>query len=63
MRQTMKYLANRNKWLKIQILNNKLYDAHRLKSVEECHTNLPSKIILSRYFYAIVEIRVSSTTG
>lgn len=55
--------ANRNKWLKIQILNNKLYDAYRLKSVEEYRANLPSKMILARYFYAIIEMCVSSITG
>lgn len=56
-------MANRNKWLKIRILNNKLYDAYRLKSVEECRVNLPSKVILARYFYAIKKICVSSITG
>lgn len=55
--------ANLNKWLKIQILNNKLYDAYRLKSVEEYRANLPSKMILARYFYAIIEMCVSSITG
>lgn len=55
--------ANRNKWLKIQILNNKLYDAYRLKSVEEYRANLLSKMILARYFYAIIEMCVSSITG
>lgn len=58
-----KYMANRNKWLKTHIPNNNLYDALRLKIVEECHANLPSKMILARYFYAITGIRVSSVTG
>jgi hypothetical protein len=56
-------MANRNKWLKTHIPNNNLYDALRLKIVEECHANLPGKMILARYFYAIAEIRVSSITG
>lgn len=42
------FMANRNKWL---------------KTVEECHVNLPSKMILARYFYVITEMRVSSITG
>ena len=56
-------MANRNKWLKTYILNNNLYDVLRLKTVEECHLNLPSKMILARYFYAITEMRVSSING
>ena len=56
-------MANRNKWLKTHIPSNNLYDALRLKTVEECHVNLPSKMILARYFYAITEMRVSSITG
>ena len=55
--------ANRNKWLKTHIPSNNLYDVLRLKTVEECHVNLPSKMILARYFYAITEMRVSSITG
>lgn len=55
--------ANRNKWLKTYILNNNLYEVLRLKTVEECHANLPSKMILARYFYAIIEMCVSSITG
>mgnify|MGYP006934886800 CR=1 FL=1 len=58
-----KIRANRNKWLKTHILNNNLYDVRRLKTVEECHANLPSKMILARYFYAITGMRVSSITG
>lgn len=46
--EELKKLANRNKWL---------------KTVEECHVNLPSKMILARYFYVITEMRVSSITG
>ena len=42
--------ANRNKWLKTNIPNNNFYDVLRLKTVEECHANLPSKMILARYF-------------
>ena len=61
--QTINKKANRNKWLKTHIPNNNLYDVLRLKTVEKCHANLPSKMILARYFYAIVEIRVSSITG
>ena len=57
------FSANRNKWLKTHIPNNNLYDVLRLKTVEECHANLPSKMILARYFYAIARIRVSSITG
>lgn len=41
-------MANRNKWL---------------KTVEECHVKIPSKMILARYFYAITKMRVSSITG
>lgn len=55
--------ANRNKWLKTHIPSNNLYDVLRLKTVEECHVNLPSKMILARYFYVITEMRVSSITG
>ena len=58
-----KMMANRNKLLKTHIPSNNLYDALRLKTVEECHVNLPSKMILARYFYAITEMRVSSITG
>ena len=57
------FMANRNKWLKTHIPSNNLYDVLRLKTVEECHANLPSKMILARYFYAITEMRVSSITG
>lgn len=56
-------LANRNKWLKPHIPSNNLYDVLRLKTVEECHANLPSKMILARYFYAITKMCVSSITG
>lgn len=56
-------MANRNKWLKTHIPSNNLYDVLRLKTVEECHVNLPSKMILARYFYVITEMRVSSITG
>ena len=55
--------ANRNKWLKTHILNNNFYDVLRLKTVEKCHANLPSEMILARYFYAIIEMCVSSITG
>ena len=55
-------MANRNKWLKTHIQSNNLYDVLRLKTVEECHANLPSKMILARYFYVIAEMRVSSIT-
>lgn len=55
--------ANRNKWLKTHIPNNNLYDVLRLKPVEECYANLPSKMILARFFYAIIEMYVSSITG
>lgn len=55
--------ANRNKWLKPHIPSNNLYDVLRLKTVEECHANLPSKMILARYFYAITKMCVSSITG
>lgn len=56
-------MANRNKWLKPHIPSNNLYDVLRLKTVEECHANLPSKMILARYFYAITKMCVSSITG
>lgn len=58
-----KLRANRNKWLKPHIPSNNLYDVLRLKTVEECHANLPSKMILARYFYAITKMCVSSITG
>lgn len=58
-----KKTANRNKWLKPHIPSNNLYDVLRLKTVEECHANLPSKMILARYFYAITKMCVSSITG
>ena len=57
----LKRMANRNKWLKTHIQSNNLYDVLRLKTVEECNANLPSKMILARYFYTITEICVSST--
>lgn len=57
------FSANRNKWLKTHIPNNNFYDVLKLKTVEECHANLPSKMILARYFYAITEMCVSSITG
>lgn len=61
--EMLDYRANRNKWLKPHIPSNNLYDVLRLKTVEECHANLPSKMILARYFYAITKMCVSSITG
>ena len=65
-KDTWKYACSygrSDKWLKTHIPNNNLYDVLWLKTVEECHANLPSKMILARYFYTITEMCVSSIAG